>query len=40
MLTPQGMPQHKLLLKVDGVYMLWRNMDIKQGLCNSTSFLV
>ena len=39
-LTPPGMPPHNLHLKVDGVYMLLRNMDIKQGLCNGTRFVV
>ena len=39
-LTPPGMPPHDLHLKVDGVYMLLRNMDIKQGLCNGTRFVV
>jgi hypothetical protein len=37
-LTPTGMPPHILNLKVGGVYMLLRNMNVKEGLCNGSRF--
>ena len=37
-LHPPGMPPHELHLKVGGIYMLLRNMNIKQGLCNGARF--
>jgi ATP-dependent DNA helicase PIF1 len=39
-LTPPGMPPHKLNLKVGGVYMLLRNMDVEAGCCNGTRFFI
>ena len=39
-LTPPGMPPHILNIKVNAVYMLLRNMNVEQGLCNGSRFLV
>ena len=39
-LTPPGMPPHILNIKVNGIYMLLRNMNVEQGLCNGSRFLV
>ena len=39
-LNPNGMPPHALTLKKGGVYMLLRNMCIKQGLCNGSRFVI
>jgi len=39
-LTPSGMPPHKLSLKIAAVVMLLRNLDVHQGLCNSTQLIV
>jgi ATP-dependent DNA helicase PIF1 len=39
-LNPPGMPPHKLHLKVGAIYMLLRNMNVKEGLCNGTRFFL
>ena len=39
-LTPPGMPPHALNIKVNGIYMLLRNMNIEKGLCNGSRFIV
>ena len=39
-LHPPGMPPHCLHLKVGGIYMLLRNMNIKLGLCNGARFVL
>ena len=35
-LTPNGLPQHKLTLKIDTIVYLVRNLNINAGLYNST----
>ncbi|KAL0553769.1 hypothetical protein IC582_007673 [Cucumis melo] len=35
-LLPNGIPQHKLILKVNCPIMLLRNLDPSNGLCNGT----
>ncbi|KAL7292743.1 hypothetical protein TKK_0013865 [Trichogramma kaykai] len=35
-LTPNGMPQHNLILKVGVIVVLLRNFNIDNGLCNGT----
>ena len=37
-LLPPGMPPYDLNLKIGAVYMLLRNMCVKEGLCNGTRF--
>jgi hypothetical protein len=39
-LTPPGMPSHKLNLKVGGIYMLLRNMNVEEKCCNGTRLVV
>ena len=39
-LTPSGMPQHEIKLKVGCPIMLLRNLDTKAGLCNGTRLIV
>ena len=39
-LVPPGLPPHDLHLKIGGVYMLLRNMDIQAGLCNGSRFVL
>lgn len=34
--TPSGLPQHKLRVKVGGIYMIIKNLDVEGGLCNGT----
>ncbi|XP_043473610.1 uncharacterized protein LOC122505828 [Leptopilina heterotoma] len=39
-LTPDGLPPHKLSLKIGCIIMLLRNMNLVQGLCNGTRLVV
>jgi ATP-dependent DNA helicase PIF1 len=39
-LTPPGMPPHALTIKVNGIYMLLRNMNVEEGQCNGSRFIV
>ena len=39
-LTPAGMPPHRLHLKKGAIYMLLRNMNVADGLCNGTRFFL
>uniref|UniRef100_A0ABD2WCW4 ATP-dependent DNA helicase n=1 Tax=Trichogramma kaykai TaxID=54128 RepID=A0ABD2WCW4_9HYME len=39
-LTPNGMPQHNLILKVGVIAVLLRNLNIDNGLCNGTRLKV
>lgn len=39
-LTPCGMPQHRLSLKVGAVIVLLRNLDVRDGLCNGTRLII
>jgi hypothetical protein len=37
-LQPSEMPPYRLHLKINGVYMLLRNMNVSDGLCNGNRF--
>ena len=39
-LTPNGLPPHKLKLKVDAIVILLRHLNLNEGLCNGTRLSV
>ena len=39
-LTPNGLPPHKLKLKVDAIVILLRNLNVNEGPCNGTTLSV
>ena len=39
-LTPNGLPLHKLVLKVGSIVVLLRNLNVKEGLCNGTRLVI
>ena len=39
-LTPSGMPEHRLCLKVGSIIVLLRNLDIQGGICNGTRLTI
>ena len=39
-LTPSGMPEHQLFLKVGSIIMLLRNLNVHSGLCNGTRLIL
>ncbi|XP_062514783.1 uncharacterized protein LOC134190346 [Corticium candelabrum] len=39
-LTPSGLPEHSLYLKVGCIIILLRNLDLRNGLCNGTRLIV
>ena len=39
-LTPSGVPPHILLLKIDAVVMLLKNLDLKAGLTNVSRLII
>lgn len=38
--TPNGLPPHRLSLKVGTVVMLIRNISVQDGLCNGTRVMI
>jgi ATP-dependent DNA helicase PIF1 len=40
MLTPSGMPCHKMRLKLNCPVILMRNINASEGLCNGTRMLI
>jgi len=39
-LSPNGLPLHKLELKVGSIVMLLRNLNVENGLCNGTRLVI
>lgn len=39
-LSPNGLPIHKLCLKIGAPIMILRNLSVEQGLCNGTRAVV
>jgi hypothetical protein len=38
--TPNGLPPHKLILKVGAIVMIIRNISVTDGLCNGTRIMI
>ena len=39
-ITPNGMPPHRLFLKMFATVILLRNLDLDEGLCNGTRLII
>ena len=39
-LSPNGLPPHRLQLKISAIMMLLRNLNVNEGLCNGTRLIV
>ena len=39
-ITPNGLPPHKLILKIGCIIILLRNLNLEDGLCNGTRLIV
>ena len=40
LITPNGLPPHKLILKIDAIIILLRNLNLEDGLCHGTRLIV
>ena len=39
-ITPNGLPSHKLILKISAIIILSRNLNLEDDLCNGTRLIV
>ena len=39
-MTPNGLPPHKLILKIGAILILLRYLNLEDGLCNGTRLIV